>query len=472
MCNTYVRPVFDQGIELKDNALLKVRPELFYEWDFEKNEALGLDVYKVTKGSDKKSWWICSNCKSNYDTKLYHKAKGSNCPYCAGKKVNHTNSLSSNNPELAKEWHPSKNGTLTPHDVTCGSGQKVWWVGECGHEWDATIDSRNRGNFGCPYCSGRFTLKGFNDMWTTNPELASLLVNSKDGYRYTKSSEKRVDWRCRTCEEIVRNKKISNVNHNGLYCTNCSDKRSYPEKIIKSLLSYININFETEKIFKWSDNKRYDFYVEEINTIIETHGEQHYYQSNRGRSLLDEQENDRYKEKLARENGIEHYIIIDARESNFEFIKSNIVNSKLNSIFDFGNIDWSTVRRKSVKNLILDTCEKFKKRAASVEELTNELKLSKQTIIKYLNIGLEIGFISLDERNKLRERKGKEVIMLNTDYSYLREYKNITIASERTKIHHSSIVRCCRGTRNYAGGFKWMYKEDYEKYIEEQKQLA
>ncbi|PEE69003.1 hypothetical protein COM73_20995 [Bacillus thuringiensis] len=44
---------------------------------------------------------------------------------------------------------------LTPHDVTKGKRLKVWWKAECGHEWEAYIYSRTRGNAGCPYCSGK-----------------------------------------------------------------------------------------------------------------------------------------------------------------------------------------------------------------------------------------------------------------------------------------------------------------------------
>jgi hypothetical protein len=58
------------------------------------------------------------------------------------------------NPILAKEWHPIKNGKLTPGDVTPHSNKKAWWMCKKGHEWEARISSRSQGN-GCPYCSGR-----------------------------------------------------------------------------------------------------------------------------------------------------------------------------------------------------------------------------------------------------------------------------------------------------------------------------
>ena len=37
-------------------------------------------------------------------------------------------------PELSKEWHPTKNGDLTPYDVTVGSHKKVWWICSKGHK--------------------------------------------------------------------------------------------------------------------------------------------------------------------------------------------------------------------------------------------------------------------------------------------------------------------------------------------------
>ena len=54
-------------------------------------------------------------------------------------------------PHLIMEWHPTKNGDLRPRDITPGSGKKVWWLCEEGHEWQAAIYSRSRGS-GCPHC--------------------------------------------------------------------------------------------------------------------------------------------------------------------------------------------------------------------------------------------------------------------------------------------------------------------------------
>jgi hypothetical protein len=62
-------------------------------------------------------------------------------------------------PELAKERHPTKNGTLLPSQVFPGSNKKVWWKCTEGHEWQAVIYSRNNGN-GCPICANEKRKKG------------------------------------------------------------------------------------------------------------------------------------------------------------------------------------------------------------------------------------------------------------------------------------------------------------------------
>ena len=81
------------------------------------------------------------------------------------------NSLANKHPELSLEWNYEKNNGLTPFMFSSGSGENVWWRCQLGHEWPATIVSRNRGN-GCPYCSGQKVLSGFNDLAYLRPDLA------------------------------------------------------------------------------------------------------------------------------------------------------------------------------------------------------------------------------------------------------------------------------------------------------------
>ena len=126
--------------------------KLIDEWNWDKNNEIGLNPEKITCGSQKKVWWLCDK-GHEWEAVVYSRNSGRGCPYCSNKKVlSGYNDLATTNPELATQWHYDKNGDLTPKDFTKMSGKKVWWTGECGHEWEATIADRSGGS-GCPYCA-------------------------------------------------------------------------------------------------------------------------------------------------------------------------------------------------------------------------------------------------------------------------------------------------------------------------------
>ena len=55
-------------------------------------------------------------------------------------------------PELAKEWHPTLNGQLTPDKVKPHSDIKAWWICPvCRKEYQTAVGHRTRGT-GCPEC--------------------------------------------------------------------------------------------------------------------------------------------------------------------------------------------------------------------------------------------------------------------------------------------------------------------------------
>ena len=151
-----------------ENDLQTINPNLANEWNYEKN--VGLTPEDVTPNSEKKVWWKCSK-GHEWQTTIGNRNRGSGCPICSNKKVlQGYNDLSTSNPSLAKEWHPTKNSTLMPSMVTAGSEKKVWWKCNKGHEWKATIASRNNGN-GCPICD--------SERHTSLPEYALLYYLKK-----------------------------------------------------------------------------------------------------------------------------------------------------------------------------------------------------------------------------------------------------------------------------------------------------
>ena len=170
------------------NDLETLRPELASQWHPIKNK--NLFSHMVTPGSNKKVWWVLpyddpldgKHYDLEWDAFVYKRSAGEGCPYLVGKRVlKGFNDLETKAPNLAKEWHPIKNGSLKSSNVTYGSGRNVWWLlpyddpntgKHFDFEWEASIEKRFNGN-GCPFLNGKKIYKGFNDLATINPELAA-----------------------------------------------------------------------------------------------------------------------------------------------------------------------------------------------------------------------------------------------------------------------------------------------------------
>ncbi len=181
-----------------DNDLASRHPHLAKEWHPTKNGAL--TPSDVVPGTRRRVWWQCAKGHA-WQASVASRVNGSGCPVCAGKVVvAGDNDLASQYPHLAREWHPVKNGSLTPEQVAPASNRKVWWRCPQGHDYQAVVASRTQRGNGCPYCSGRKVLAGFNDLATKYPEVAKewhpTLNSSLTPQDVTPGSRKRVWWQC------------------------------------------------------------------------------------------------------------------------------------------------------------------------------------------------------------------------------------------------------------------------------------
>ena len=136
-------------------SLQETHSQVADQWHPDKNGDLTPD--QVVAGAHRKVWWQCDKGPDHgWNAALKDRTgRGDGCPYCSGRKVSITNSLACQYPEIAKEWHPTKNSDLTPDQVVAGSGRKVWWKCEQGpdHEWEAAPNSRTVQQSGCPWCN-------------------------------------------------------------------------------------------------------------------------------------------------------------------------------------------------------------------------------------------------------------------------------------------------------------------------------
>lgn len=137
-------------------SIFGMAPQLKEEWDFEENEALSLDPKKLPGGSGRKAAWICSKDNSHRWTTVIRNRVllETGCPYCAGQIATTYSNLLVDAPEIALEWHPTKNGDTRPTDVKAGSGIKRWWLCPKGHSYQTSPGARTGAKgTGCPTCS-------------------------------------------------------------------------------------------------------------------------------------------------------------------------------------------------------------------------------------------------------------------------------------------------------------------------------
>ena len=183
----------------KNNPSSKRIALLQEQWDHIRNKNLKLKDF--TFGSGVKVWWKCSISDDHiWETSIIKRMEGNDCPFCAGRLIAKSNSLSTTNSEIAKQWHPTRNGKLLPDHVYKGSHKKVWWLCDRNkfHEWESAINTRVLGS-NCPICAGK-KVDNTNSLNITHPHIAKQWHPTKNGNlqpnNFTFGSSKKVWWKC------------------------------------------------------------------------------------------------------------------------------------------------------------------------------------------------------------------------------------------------------------------------------------
>lgn len=329
----------------------------------------------------------------------------------------------------------------------------------------------------CSCCSNITPVLGINTIWDTDTWMVPIVGENFAKHNFH-SCGKITKCKCPYCD-YEKDMRISDVYKYGFTCPRCKDTFKYPEKFMFNFLNQININFDKEYTPKWSDNKRYDFYFEKDGKeyIIETHGLQHYnggFKYYGGRTLQEEQENDTYKKELALHNGIkeENYIIIDCRKSELEFIKNNILHSRLNEIFDLSNVDWIKIGKDSEKSLVKDISD-YWNNGFTIKEISNKLNISNSIIRESLKKGSKIGWNNYDpkkERMKNSKKLNKiinlvEIFKDNVSLGIFNNCMDLERQSEKlfgVKLLNENICMVANGKRKQYKGFTFKYVNQFE----------
>ena len=171
---------------------------------------------QVTSKCDIELWFVCENCREGSPARVSNRTiLGEGCRFCRGVYASPSNCLAVNRPDLAAEWHPTRNIDISPFDVRAGSEYPAWWLcsdPDCGMEWQAACYSRSSMGRGCPYCGGQVPRPGesFGDIRTTLMEEWDYDRNSHDPFSLTPSSSRDAHWVCRRNQEHRWEAAISN----------------------------------------------------------------------------------------------------------------------------------------------------------------------------------------------------------------------------------------------------------------------
>lgn len=326
-------------------SIVGTHPSIAAQWHPTKNGNKKPEQYSY--GSEKKIWWLCPNtcpegCLHEWEAELSKRVlRGihAGCPYCARthKKTCIHTSIVGTHPDIVTQWHPEKNGTLLPEDVTHGSSKKVWWLCPntctygCKHEWEARISDRTTATIGCPQCCNFLQkLCIHQSIAYTHTYLVKEWHPDKNGElqpgQFSHGSEKKIWWRCTLNSSHIWITSIHN-RCSGATCPRCTNKT---EILLFNYLSerYSNI----VRRFTIDSCKRihmlpFDMCLIDKKIIIELDGPQHFRQISNWLNWKTTMHRDVYKIQQAEKEGYKviHISQEDVSKATPEWLEENLI---------------------------------------------------------------------------------------------------------------------------------------------------
>lgn len=239
--------------------------------------------------------------------------------------------------------------------------------------------------------------------------------------------------------------------HTNQFCDKCGIHTYYPEKFLSNLLDQLKIPYIhqfNKKHESWCKEYLYDFLIQidGKKIIIETNGNQHYSKiwTITKHTLEEIQQNDANKYKLALENGIDHYIVIDCRKSTLKWIKNSILNGSLLSVLNINesDIDWDKCHEFATSDFVRIAAELYNN-GFSTKEIEKELKKSSQTILHYLKTAFDLHLC-----NSVPDNRNFVPITVYGKNGKIGDFKTITDAENMLRNSFNTVI-CKRTIRNY-----------------------
>ena len=212
-----------------------------------------------------------------------------------------------------------------------------------------------------------------------------------------KGSKFDIECKCKYCGAkwtSTPNKLMRGV---GINCPACSPKNSLPNRYMYNLLSQLDIEFEKEKVFNWSNSKRYDFYIPCLNMIIEMNGKQHYsglyFDGNNEESYEKIHANDVYKKELALNNGVRYYIEVNASNSNLCWLKRHVLKDQYLSDL-LKSCDFEYAYKRSNVSPIVSFANHYNSGITDYKDLADINDIAISTVYTYMSTAKKCGLIA------------------------------------------------------------------------------
>lgn len=279
-------------------------------------------------------------------------------------------------------------------------------------------DQLIKGNHSCPVCTGKECKWNINSIAIKRPDLLPFFVNMEDAYLNTTGSHNKVSFLCPNCRQNVGDKIIKNVVTSGISCPYCGDGIPMGERIFQTACDLANIKYNRQKEFSWSKGYIYDFYLPELNYVVEINGQQHYptgssFETVSGLTYEDQHKIDLLKEKLAYDNGIEEVIQISAFNSDFDSIRCAIQGCIYlvlkTEIFD---IDWNECEKISSHSMVRICADEWNK-GYDASYIKNKYHYGSSSINNWLTQAQKIGWVTDYNKANADLRRGRKIININ-----------------------------------------------------------
>lgn len=489
---------------MKQKSYIIDNKELMSEWDWDANA--DLDPAKITHGSHIRAWWKCVKCGHKWNTEVKSRVNGRGCAACVGKiLVVGKNDLLTIRPDIAAQWHPTKNGNLRPQDISYGCGKKVWWkCKDCGYEWQVAPNSRTNKKYNCicPCCANKLVVPGKNDLETKHPEIAKEWHPTKNGALtprdVTSGYHKKVWWLCPHGHEYMTI--VLYRTRRGTNCPICNigRKTSFSEQAFYYYIKQVFSDAINQYKADFLGLMELDVFVPSISCAIEYDGKPWH-----GKGFKGKYEKEKRKYNICKANNIELIRIREGDTDDIDIADYQYKVSQLNKKHHLDNtiktvlehlctksqseINYISIDTERDRFKILGMMNVVKKDSCLAEKYPDIAKewhpTKNENITPYMfmpgskvkvwwvcpKCGYEyetaIGHRTARGHGcpkcgieKCSQAQRRKVNMIDPKTNkVIATFNSVTDANHKTGILSGNISAACTGQRKTTGGYKWQY---------------